>query len=172
MGTLQGSGRFVVVFGACFLLGYALLTTPWVKPGMIHFDRVLTRAAGMIIHLCGGHASTDGAILRHPITGLAVEMKQGCDGVNVTLLLCAAVLAFPASWPLRAKGLMAGCVAIQLVNLVRFISLFYLLQYSQTWFDFAHAYLWESLIMLDALAIFWLWVRIVSDPVAVRDAHA
>jgi exosortase H (IPTLxxWG-CTERM-specific) len=139
---------------------------------MIDFDRALTHAAGIIIHLCGGHASADGAILRHPITGLAVEMKQGCDGVNVTLLLCAAVLAFPAAWSLKAKGLLLGCVAIQLVNLVRFISLFYLLQYSQIWFDFAHAYLWESLIMLDALGIFWLWVRIVSDSVAMPHASA
>ena len=58
------------------------------------------------------------------------------------------------------------------MNLVRFISLYYLLQYNQAWFDFAHAYLWESLIMLDALAVFWLWVQLVFRSMAMPNAHA
>lgn len=158
-------------FGACFLFGYALLLTPWIKPAVDHFDRGLVRVAGAVIHLCRGHAGVDGAILRDPATGAAVEMKGGCNGVNVTLLLCAAVLAFPASWTLKAKGLLIGCAAIQSVNLARFISLFYLLQYSQAWFDFAHAYLWESLIMLDALAVFCVWVQVAFPSTAMPDAH-
>ena len=48
---------------------------------------------------------------------------------------------------------------IQGVNLLRFISLYYLGQYSMRWFNFAHEYLWESLIMLDAMVVFGLWVR-------------
>ena len=85
-------------------------------------------------------------------------MKDGCNGVNVTLLLWSALLAFPVSWRQRFKGLLLGTVAIQAVNFVRFISLFYLLEYNRQLFDFAHDYLWESLIMLDALVVFWLWV--------------
>jgi exosortase H (IPTLxxWG-CTERM-specific) len=160
-----------VAFGACFLLGYAALMTPWVKPAVIHFDRMLVQASGALIHLCGGHGTVDGAVLRDPPTGLAIEMKDGCNGVNVTVLLCAALLAFPASWTQRIKGLLIGCAAIQSVNLLRFISLFYLLQYNRAWFDFAHAYLWESLIMLDALAVFWLWVQLVFRSGAMPDVH-
>ncbi len=161
-----------MVFGVCFLVGYAALMTPWLKPAVNGFDRALVRTSAFLIHFLGGHADVDGTILRHPATGLAVEMKDGCNGVNVTVLLCAALLAFPASWKQKAKGLLLGCVAIQAVNLVRFISLFYLLQYNQAWFDFAHAYLWESLIMLDALAVFWLWVQLVFRSVAIPNAHA
>lgn len=168
----QRRGRFLVVFGACSLLGYAVLTTPWVQPAVIHFDRLLVHASGTLIHLCGGHADTSGTVLRDPSTGLAIEMKDGCNGVNVTVLLCAALLAFPASWTQKAKGLLLGCGAIQSVNLLRFISLFYLLQYNQAWFDFAHEYLWESLIMLDALAIFWMWAQVVFRTVAMQDVHA
>jgi exosortase H (IPTLxxWG-CTERM-specific) len=165
-------GRFLILFGACFLVGYAALITPWVKPAVITFDRVLVHASGTLIHLCRGHADASGAVLRSPSTGLAIEMKDGCNGVNVTVLLCAALLAFPASWNQKAKGLLIGCAAIQLVNLLRFISLFYLLQYNQAWFDFAHNYLWESLIMLDALAVFWMWVQVVNRSPAMADVQA
>jgi hypothetical protein len=40
------------------------------------------------------------------------------------------------------------------------ISLFYLGQWNQRAFDFAHTYLWQALIMLDVL-VFWLyWVKV------------
>ena len=50
-------------------------------------------------------------------------------------------------------------VMFLLYALARFISLFYLGQYSMTWFDFAHAYLWESLLVLDTMVVFWVWVK-------------
>lgn len=159
------------MFCAWFLFGFAILATPWAQPTVIRFDGLLVHAAGNLIHLCGGHANPDGAILRAPSTGSAVEMKDGCNGVNVTVLLIAALLAFRAPWAHKAKGLLLGCVAIQSVNLVRFISLFYLLQFNRAWFDFAHNYLWESLIMLDALAAFWLWVELLFRADAEARSH-
>jgi exosortase H (IPTLxxWG-CTERM-specific) len=121
--------------------------------------------------VCGGHATRDAAILRSP-GGFAVEMRDGCNAVNVTILLCSAVLAFPASWKMKAAGLLAGAAIIQVVNIFRFITLFYLGQYSMAWFDFAHAYLWESLIMLDTVVVFWYWVTRVLRSGAVANAPA
>jgi hypothetical protein len=54
---------------------------------------------------------------------------------------------------------------------VRFISLYYLGQYSRSWFDFAHLYLWESLIVLDTMVVFWLWTRLVFRSMAARRAN-
>src|SRR6516165_3270361 len=70
--------RFALVFGACFLFGICFLLTPPMQ-------------------IFGGHALVQGAILRAP-SGFAVEMRDGCNAINVTLLLWSAVLAFPASW--------------------------------------------------------------------------
>ena len=159
----QRLGRFLILFCVCFLTGFALLVAPPVKAAAIRFSGALVTVAGSLIHLAGGSARVEGAVLRNPNTGLAVEMKDGCNGLYVTLLLCSALVAFRAPWSRRAKGILIGIVAIQLVNLLRFVSLYYLLQFNQAWFDFAHQYLWESLIMLDALAVFWFWVRACLD---------
>jgi exosortase H (IPTLxxWG-CTERM-specific) len=161
--------RFIVIFVCCLVAGFGVLFTPPVQTADAAFSRVLVATAHRVVLLCGGHAAVDGAIMRAP-AGFAVEMRDGCNAVNVTILLWAAVLAFPASWKMRAIGLAAGTAIIQVVNVFRFITLFYLGQYSMTWFDFAHSYLWESLIMLDTMVVFWYWVTRVLR--AGAPAHA
>ena len=167
--------RFFSIFAALFLSGFALLLSPAARPLVTRFSSGLVNVSASLIRVCGGRAKVEGetgTILREPVHGSGVEMKDGCNGVNVTILLWAAVLAFPASWMQKAKGLLAGSLAIQGINVVRFISLYYLLQYSRPLFDFAHEYLWESLIMLDALVVFWLWVQRVFRSVAAHSAPA
>lgn len=146
-------------FAICFLAGFAIWMAPPIKPATIRFSSMLVAASGALIHLLGGRALVEGTVFRDPSTGAAIEMKDGCNGVYVTILLCSALLAFPTAWTYKLRGLLLATLAIQSVNLVRFVSLFYLRQYNPAWFDFAHQYLWESLIMLDALAVFWMWVQ-------------
>ena len=154
--------RFAITFGCCFLLGIGLLFTPPVQSVDVKFSRALVQVSNGLIAICGGKAHQEGAILRDPKTGFAIEMRDGCNAVNVTILLWSAMLAFPAVWKQKAVGLLAGSLIIQVLNIVRFISLFYIGLYSMSWFDFAHAYLWESLLILDTMVVFWLWVHMVS----------
>jgi exosortase H (IPTLxxWG-CTERM-specific) len=121
-------------------------------------SRALVEVSLRLILVCGGHATRDAAILR-AAGGFGVEMRDGCNAINVTILLWSAILAFRAPWKTKALGLLAGSLIIQVLNIIRFVSLFYLGQFSMTWFEFAHAYLWESLLVLDTLVIFWLWVN-------------
>jgi len=121
-------------------------------------SRTLVELSRNLIQTCGGHASRDAAILRAP-GGFSVEMRDGCNAMNVTILLCSAILAFPASTRAKVFGLLGGSLAIQILNIARFVSLFYLGQFSIRWFEFAHAYLWESLLVLDTMVVFWLWVE-------------
>ena len=159
--------RFALIFFCCFVLGIAVLLIPPVHRVDLQFTQGLVALSHKIITICGGHAARQGAILRSP-GGFAVEMRDGCNAVNVTILLCSAVFAFPAAWHMKALGILGGAAIIQVVNLCRFITLFYLGQYSMPWFDFAHAYVWESLILLDTMVVFWYWAIQVlrSDPVS------
>ena len=77
------------------------------------------------------------------------------------LVLLAGILAYPAPWKLKLVGLGVGVLAIQLLNLVRLVSLFYLGQWDIKWFEWAHLYLWQVLIMLDALVVWMLWIRAI-----------
>jgi exosortase H (IPTLxxWG-CTERM-specific) len=153
--------RFVLIFACCLLFGFGLLPTPPVQSADVALSRALVGISHGLVLASGGHATRDGAILRAP-GGFAVEMRDGCNAVNVGILLWSAILAYPAPWKMKALGLMAGSVIVQALNILRFISLFYLGQYSMSWFDFAHSYLWESLLTLDTMVVFWLWVNRVT----------
>lgn len=152
--------RFLILFPLCLVAGFGVLQVSVVAGAVGSFTSLLVALTAGLIHLFGGQATVIGAVLQSPL-GFAVKVENGCNAVNVTILLWAAILTYPAPWLQKLKGLAAGSVALHVINLLRIISLFYLGQYSQSWFDFAHYYLWESLIVLDTLVIFWLWAVLV-----------
>jgi len=82
-------------------------------------------------------------------------------------VLAAAMFAFPAPWRYRLLGLAVGFVAVQLLNIVRVISLFYIGQWNLAVFEWAHQYAWQALIMLDVLVVWLIWVRRVPRDDAV-----
>lgn len=162
--------RFALVFAGCFLLGIAVLLLPPVHDLVRRLSTSLVLICHGVIRVCGGASVVQGAVLRSPVNGFAIEMMDGCNGVNVSLLLWSAIVAFPAGWRSKLVGVVAGGMILQTLNLVRFISLFYLGQVSRTWFEFAHGYLWETLLVLDAMVFYWIWLGRAGRPGAAARA--
>ena len=174
MGKLENSGnapdlareaarsrmkRFVVLFPVWLLAGFGLLFAPFTRPAIDRGTGWLVEVSAWLVRLLGGQASAQSGLLRNPASGFSIRVLDTCNASNVTVLLWAAILAFPAPWTSKGKGLATGTAAIHVLNLVRIVSLFYLGQVSDKWFEIAHLYVWESLIVLFTLVIFWLWVQ-------------
>lgn len=155
---------FVLVFVLAAMVQFAILLAAPVRPFIDGFSRQLASVSAQLIRSAGGVCLDRAAVLSNPAKGFAMEVRDGCNGVNVVILLWSAMLAFPASFKWRFIGLGAGLVAIQLVNLLRLISLFYLGQHSPSLFEFAHLYLWETLIIIDGMVVFALWSRRAAQP--------
>jgi exosortase H (IPTLxxWG-CTERM-specific) len=153
--------RFLLLFPICLIAGFGLLEVRPVAAAISAFTNSLVDVSGGLIHLFGGKVVVTGAILMSPVNGFGVKVENGCNAVNVTILLWAAILTYPSSWADKLKGVGIGSLALHTINLLRIVSLYYLGQYKKDWFDFAHYYLWESLIVLDTLVIFWYWASLV-----------
>ena len=69
-------------------------------------------------------------------------------------------------------GFGIGFLAIQGLNLVRIISLFYMGQWNMTLFKWFHLYLWQALIILDALVVWLVWLRTLPQAKARRAREA
>ncbi len=133
----------------------------------------LARLSGSLISLVDTDVAITGKVVSSTLNGFAVSIEPGCNGVEAMLVLLAAILAFPASWRYKLWGLAWGFVAIQGMNLLRIISLFYLGQWSRELFDWAHLYIWQALIMLDALVVFLIWLRYVpAAPTLIKGQTA
>lgn len=153
--------RFLGLFIVVLLVAFGLAYSPPVRTHLIGpFTEAITHFSGWLIQLFGGTASVEeGNILRVP--GAAVRIVDMCNGVEATFILWAAMLAFPAPWSYRLKGLLIGTITVHILNIVRIISLVYLRGYNPEWFHWAHWYLWDTLIMLDILVVFLAWVRLM-----------
>ena len=75
------------------------------------------------------------------------------------------MLAFPAPWKNKLAGIAIGLLAVQTLNIMRVISLFYIGQWSMKAFEWTHLYLWQVLIMLDVLIVWLIWIRMLPHDV-------
>jgi exosortase H (IPTLxxWG-CTERM-specific) len=163
--------RFIASLSLGLLLGIGLLLAPITQPGVEWATAQLAHVCAGLVRLAGGQAEARNNILTNPANGFSIEIKDVCNGSNVTLLLWVAILSFPAPWLQKAKGLVAGTAALHTINLLRLLSLFYLGQHNPGWFEFAHLYVWESAIMVATLAIFSFWVARVKREREARIAR-
>ncbi len=151
--------RFFITFGLLALTAYVLATVPLVQQHvMVYVNQSISYLAGSIVHAFGGEVVVRGEVLVVP--GFAMRIVDMCNGVEATLLLWAALLAYPAAWSYKLKGLLIGFLAVHLVNILRVISLLYLGVYDDDWFDRAHRYVWDVIMIIDILLVFlaWLWL--------------
>ncbi|HEX3896072.1 MAG TPA: exosortase H [Rudaea sp.] len=152
--------RFVAVFVVCLIVLFALeLWQPVQDAVIMPFTSGVAHVSVWIMQLFDHNVVAHGNQIVDANTGGGIEIVAGCNGVEAVLILVSAILAFPAPWKNKLIGMALGFLAIQTLNLVRIISLYYLQRWSMTWFDWFHLYLWQALIILDAL-VFWLvWLR-------------
>jgi exosortase H (IPTLxxWG-CTERM-specific) len=125
------------------------------------FTAMLAYFSASIVQLFDPTVQASGIILRSLPNGAAVEILPGCNGVEAMICLAAAIVSYPAQWHHKVLGLIGGFIAVQALNTLRIISLFYLLQWNRVWFDWAHLYLWQPVIILDALLVFIIWLRML-----------
>jgi exosortase H (IPTLxxWG-CTERM-specific) len=157
--TRNRPGIFFVLFLLAALAEFAILLAGPIRPFVDGFSGRLASFSAWLIGAFGGTCFHQNAVLSNPAKGFSMEVRDGCNGVNVVVLLWAAILAYPSNMKWKLTGLAGGLAAIQILNLFRLISLYYLGQYSPPLFEFAHLYLWETLIIIDALVVFGIWTK-------------
>jgi len=147
---------FVARFVAALLGLYAVVALNQVNDHVIvPFTEVVARCSAVVLRSVENGVEAVGTVIRS--SRFALDVQNGCNGVEATILLAAAILAFPATLRSRLIGLAIASVAIELLNLVRLSTLFWLGEHHRRIFDFFHVAVWQSLIILAAISIFVLW---------------
>lgn len=163
--------RFLVLFPSLMILLIGLELSPFAQELFVMpWTTFLASLSAALVQWFDPAVLSIRNELRDLDSGFAVAILPGCNGVEASAILLAGMLAFPASWKMRLIGVAAGVLAVQLVNLVRIISLFYIGQWSLEWFNIAHHLIWQALIMFDVVVVWLLWVRAVGKASVMRGA--
>jgi exosortase H (IPTLxxWG-CTERM-specific) len=152
--------RFFVLFSVLLVGLFTLeILQPVEKYVILPFTSIIADVSVWLIQLFDDNVIATANVIRDKSTGFGVRIERGCNGVEALIILFAAIFAFPAPLKNKLIGFAVGFVAIQGLNLVRIVSLFYLGQWNQVAFEWFHLYLWQALIILDALVVWLIWLR-------------
>jgi exosortase H (IPTLxxWG-CTERM-specific) len=152
--------RFFIIFSVLLIGLFTLeILQPAEKYFILPFTSMIADISVWIVQAFDDNVIATGNVIRDKVSGFGVRIERGCNGLEAVIILFAAIFAFPAPFKNKVIGFVAGFFAIQLLNLVRIISLYYLGQWNYTAFEWFHLYLWQALIILDALVVWLIWLR-------------
>jgi len=155
--------QFLVLFVVLLGGGFTLISLNWVNDHVVEpFTGQIAQASGAVLGVVGQPVERNGTILRN--ARFAVNIRNGCNGVEAMLIFLAAVLAFPASWKSRLAGLGIGILAIQVVNLIRVVALFLTGVYFPRIFDTSHTVIWQTIVILFGVMLWIFWANRFAAP--------
>lgn len=151
---------FVVGFGAWIGLFSLLFQIPWVDTYLVlPMTRVLAFISNVGLGLMGFETTLAGTVIAGA-EGFAVNILKGCNGAYVLAIYIAAVLAFPASRKEKSLGVLLGIPAVQSINLLRILSLYYIGVKHPELFERFHYHVWQTVVIILSLALWLVWAEL------------
>jgi exosortase H (IPTLxxWG-CTERM-specific) len=149
---------FCVLFGVFLGAGYFVsIYRPVVEHGVDPFTAFIAKISSALLNLLGMKSHAVGTRLAGD--GVAFELRNGCNGVWATIIFVSAVLAFPSTLLAKVVGVVAGFCAIFAINLVRVVSLYYVVRYYPKAFEGAHVYVWQTIVIAAAVLLWLFWAQ-------------
>jgi len=143
--------------------GFALIALKPVNDAFVEpYTALVARTAGSILRVMGEDLTVRGCLLTSP--RFSVSVFNGCNGLITTMILVTAVLAFPTSWRAKMIGIVGGITGVQLINMVRIISLYYVGVFIPQYFNSAHVIVWQSIVVLSGIALWVAWANYIALP--------
>lgn len=165
--------RFLITFVIVLTLLFSLEMLSAVQVALIEpLTGLLAKIASALILPFDASVIATGRELRDMGNQFAVSIEAGCNGVEALIVLVAGIVAFPATGRQKFTAIILGAVAVQVLNILRIISLFYLGQWNYTLFEWTHLYFWPVLIMLDVLVVFAVYLRWLAGSKTPQPAMA
>jgi exosortase family protein XrtM len=87
----------------------------------------------------GEHVELVGRRLVSP-DGANLRVTRGCEGIEMFLLLIAAIGAFPATVERKVRGLLVGTILAYLLSVARLMALHYVLRYQPATWEALHGF--------------------------------
>ncbi len=138
-----GGLRFLVTVGAWFVGLFGLMRLGWVERSLLTpFAKLQQQAADQLTG-----APSD-----------LVYADASCSGGDPMALCAGAILAFPAAWSARLRGVALGLLGITLLNVVRLGHLS-LVASDRALLDLLHTYVWPGLLIIATAAYVFGWMQ-------------
>ena len=156
----------LAAFMGVFLLAYrddliGRLLDPWVE--------LTVRMTVALLHFLGVEALRAGSQIHHP-GGFAYEIYYRCTAMLPAALLAALTFASTACLRRKILGMALGVSVLIALNLIRLVHLYHLGVHRPDLFEVSHGVVWELILIMATLGLWWLWGRWAIRSQAPRSA--
>lgn len=156
--TRQGI-RFIGIFLGCLVVASILLEIDAVENHVVNpITAVIARVSGSVLAAIGVPNGTYGTVIRGA-DGFSVNILDGCNGMDVTAIVVSAVLAFPSSLAQKGLGIAIGILGVQVVNIIRIVTLYLIGMSYPALFEKFHYYVWQTAVIVLSMAIWIFWAE-------------
>ena len=149
--------RFGLKFGGLMALYYVVVLTPFCDGLLYAYLGVNAWLANGILNWLGQDSRVSEITIRS--ARFAITVRRGCDAIEPSWFFCAALLSFPAPLARKVIGIVAGAVMLQVLNLVRIVSLYFIGIHYPKFFSPAHVEIWPVVFILVALLLWLGWIN-------------
>jgi exosortase/archaeosortase family protein len=111
----------------------------------------------LILHGLGQHPTLEGSTIIGELTRFVVIPE--CTIFAPLSLYTAGLVIFPATIGEKIRAFLLGFLVLSLVNLVRLLTLYFLLGASSQLFEAAHLFVWQPIMALTALVLWGVWAE-------------
>ena len=129
--------KFIAAFLGCIIVFYGMYYSvffeDYLKTPILQTQASLS---AVLLNLFGMSVAATGDVLAG--AGTSVKIAGGCDGLEATALLLAAILVFPLPFKYKWPGLLAGLTVLSILNVIRIAGLYLVKMYWPSAFDFMH----------------------------------
>jgi exosortase/archaeosortase family protein len=149
--------RFVLKFGILMALFYGLSATSYYDRMLYSYLEANAWLSNSILNGFGQHTHVSGVSIESP--QFAIVLRRGCDAAEPTWLFSAAVLSFRAPLIRKLPGVLAGIVVLQVLNLLRIVTLYWIGLHLPDVFNSAHMEVWPTAFVVVAIVLFICWIE-------------
>lgn len=100
--------------------------------------------------------------------GGGLNIRVGCDGLELAFLTIAAFLVAPMAWSRRLTGLIIGLAIVYALNQGRILTLFYVNRLDKSLFDLLHTTVLPLFLIVLVAIYFYAWLvydqRLTTKP--------
>lgn len=176
MKELKPAFRFLAIFVGLYL-GLNILYGTWIylyNPQVDAATIVVTRQSAWLLNLFGEGTTTQPKVSAPSVSilnasGIVINVFEGCNGINVMIVFVSFLFAFGGERKKILWFLPLGIVIIYLANLVRVMTLYYVAEYWEAYFYYAHKYVLTAFLYALVLVLWWFWIEKISG-ISLRNA--
>lgn len=126
-----------------------------------------------LVHVLAPHERVElvGRTISAPSSQLRIT--RGCEGVEIFLLLLAAIAAFPCGWSARARGFAIGAIVSYALSVSRLVALHFTLRYWPAAWEALHGLILPlgPIVLVTLYFLYWS-AGVASHEATARPQHA